>query len=86
MGSGAGREAVAEHGGIGILKDEQEKRKLTRAEAGRLGGLATKGIKTPARTAAALAASKLGGRPRKYATASDRQRAYLERKRSGQTD
>lgn len=55
-------------------------RKLTKAEAARLGGLATKGISTDAKADAARENGKLGGRPRKYATAAERQRAYLERK------
>lgn len=46
-----------------------DKPKLTKAEAGRLGG----------RIGGKL--SRGGGRPRKYATASERQKAYLERKR-----
>jgi len=60
-------------------------KKLTHAERGRLGGLATRGVTSKAKARAAREngklGGKLGGRPRKYATASERQRAYIERKR-----
>lgn len=48
--------------------------------AGRRGGKSS----SEAKTAAARSNGKLGGRPRKYATASDRQRAYLARKAAKQ--
>lgn len=58
---------------------------LTHAERGRLGGLATRGVTSEAKARASREngklGGKLGGRPRKYATASERQRAYLERKK-----
>lgn len=56
------------------------KDELKRAEIARLGGLATKGRSSEAKSKAAKANGSKGGRPRKYATASERQRAYLLRK------
>lgn len=58
------------------MNQANSKAKLTRSEAGRLGGSAT----SDAKADAARENGKLGGRPRKYATAAERQRAYLERK------
>ncbi|MCC6452060.1 MAG: hypothetical protein IT171_04160 [Acidobacteria bacterium] len=52
---------------------------LTHAERGRLGGLNTTNQAEAGRIGGTR--SRGGGRPRKYATASERQRAYLERKK-----
>jgi len=52
---------------------------MTKAEAGRIGGQAS----TEAKQSAARENGKLGGRPRKYATASERQAAYRQRRKEG---
>jgi len=46
--------------------------------AGRIGGQRS----SDAKRSAAQTNGKLGGRPRKYATASERQKAYIQRKKT----
>lgn len=55
---------------------------LPRTEIARLGGV----VRSEAKTRACRKNAKLGGQPRKYATASDRQRAYIKRKRARQNE
>lgn len=58
--------------------DKASSEPLTHAERGRLGGLKATNQVEAGRIGGTR--SRGGGRPRKYATASERQLAYLERK------
>lgn len=62
------------------MNGDGKNKPLSHAERGRLGGLKARNQSEAGKLGGKK--SRGGGRPRKYATASERQRAYLERKKA----